>query len=172
MMKNPLRHQVIFLAIIFVYMLVGSAFVYAQQAYKKEDIEWYSFNDAIELAKDHNKKVMLFMEADWCSVCKKMKKKVFPDQDVQDIMRTKFYPVRMDIESDQKLTYQQKEMSFKAFSKYMNMYATPTFIFLDEKGKVIGNKPGYMETEELMTLLRYIYTNAYENKTFEEYSRQ
>ncbi len=144
----------------------------AQEAEDRTNMQWYGFDEATELAVEHQKKVMLFMEADWCTVCKRMKREVFPKPEVQELLSQYFYPVRVDIESEEVITYQGETMSELAFSKNMNLYATPTFIFLDDDGSVIGNIPGFIGTKKLISLLQFIHTDAYKDQTFEEFIEQ
>lgn len=144
----------------------------AQEADDRTNMQWYGFDEAKELAAKHQKKVMLFMEADWCTVCMRMKREVFPKPEVQELLSQYFYPVRVDIESKEKITYQGETMSEMAFSKNMNLYATPTFIFLDDDGIVIGNIPGFIYPTEMISLLQFIHTGAYKDQSFEEFVKQ
>lgn len=148
--------------------------VYAQ-ADKKADgegVKWYTYDEAIELIEYHPKKILLFLEADWCSICKEMKREIFPRTDINSIMNEKFYPVRIDIESNKQLMYQGEKISEKQLSKRMKIYATPTFIFLDEREVILGNKPGFIDAEELKNLLAYIYSDAYQLVSFQEYQEK
>ncbi|MEX0843962.1 MAG: thioredoxin fold domain-containing protein [Balneolaceae bacterium] len=132
-------------------------------------LEWHEYEEAVELAEKNEKTIMLFMEADWCSVCKRMKREVFPDKEIQYLLNENFYIVSIDIESGKNMLYQQENITQKAFSKQMNLFATPTFIFLDFDETVIGSKPGFMDKNELKQLLEFIYSDAYKSKSFADF---
>jgi thioredoxin-related protein len=129
-------------------------------------ITWLSLEEAIESAKNDPKKVMLFMEAEWCTLCKKMKKEVFPDSEIQTMINNNFYAVRIDIESNESIIYEDKKWTKKELSKDFGLYATPTFIFLDSDESMIGNKPGYMDREEFMDLLTFVANEEYIESEF------
>lgn len=139
------------------------------QPISTEESPWVQYETAIERAELEPRKIMLFMEADWCSVCKQMKEEVFPNEEIGRILNDNFYAVRFDIESQSKIRYQGQRISKKAFSKKMGLYATPTFLFMDPDGSVIGNMSGYMDTAELQKLLIYIDQEAYLNMDLEAF---
>lgn len=141
----------------------------AQEINNESNIDWLSYNEAKKLAYNNEKKMMLFMEADWCSVCKRMKREVFPDKEIQYLLNENFYIVTIDIESDKKMVFQKENITQKAFSKQMNLFATPTFIFLDFDESVIGSNPGFMDENELIQLLEFIYSDAYKSKSFADF---
>ncbi|MDX1640801.1 MAG: thioredoxin fold domain-containing protein [Balneolaceae bacterium] len=130
-------------------------------------IDWVSYEKAITLAQNHNQKVLLFMEADWCSVCKRMKREVFPDKEIKTLMNDHFLPVRIDIESEDKILFQGREISKKNLAKDLGIYGTPTIIFLEENESVIGNNVGFMNTDNFKRLLTFIYQEEYLHSNFD-----
>jgi thioredoxin-related protein len=138
----------------------------------KEGITWYKFEEAQKLAKKSNKKVLVFAEASWCTYCKRMKSEVFPKPDVQEAMTSYFYPVKIDIESERKLIFQNSKMTERQFSRKMRVSATPTFIFLDKNSSILGTQPGFLKHEIYRTLLTYIGTDAYQDQKFKTYLKE
>jgi thioredoxin-related protein len=134
-----------------------------------QTIEWKSMEEAQNLASQNNKKVMLYAEAEWCGYCKKMNKQVFPKASVADSLNKYFYPVRIDIESDRKLTFNGKEYTEKSLSRKFQVYSTPTTIFFDSNGKVIGTQPGFLPSEVFDKLLAYVGSGLYGKIEFETY---
>lgn len=135
-------------------------------------INWYELGEAQTWAKENNKKVLIFAEASWCHNCKKMKQEVFPREDIRQTMETYYYPVKIDVESEEMLSFNGKQMSQMAFSRQMRVTGTPTFFFIDQEGSVLGAQPGFMPKDIYETLLTYVGTDAYEEVDFEEYSKQ
>ncbi|SMO56785.1 thioredoxin family protein [Fodinibius sediminis] len=134
-----------------------------------ENLKWYSFSEAARLATVNHKKILLFMEADWCSVCKRMKREVFAARTIQTFLEKHFYYVRINIDSGKKMVFQGRAVTQRSFSKKMKMQATPTVIFLDQNKSIIGSKAGFMNRSVFLKLLRYIQTEAYLNLSYEEY---
>lgn len=133
------------------------------------EITWYELSNAQELAQQNGKKVLIFAEALWCTYCKRMKSEVFPEADVQEAMATWYYPVKIDIESDQSITFNGNEMTQMQFSRQMQVTGTPTFFFVDEEGSVIAKQPGFISKDLYIAMLAYIGTDYYNKATFEEY---
>lgn len=109
------------------------------------------------------------MEADWCGICKRMKREVFPDQNVQNILSNHFYPVRIDIESKEKVMFGEQYISKMELSKTLGVHGTPTIIFLEEDFSVIGNNVGFLDTEKTIDLLTFIKDEQYRNSSFDAY---
>ena len=110
-------------------VLLGTLSAAAQQ-----DIKWKSLSKAQELAKENDKKVMLFAEAKWYGYCKKMYSEVFPEKTVQDSLHKYFYPVKVDIESDQEVIFNGRSLTQRQLARQFRVSSTPTFIFLDQDG--------------------------------------
>lgn len=149
-----------------IFVMVFSEVLMAQN--QQTEINWISFEEAVKLAEadEQPKKFLFFMEADWCTLCKKMKKEVFPDSEVQGMIDDNFYAVRIDIESDETITYNGKKWTKEELSKEFGLYATPTIIFLDSDQSLIGNKPGYMDKPEFMELLSFVADGEYTEAEF------
>lgn len=135
-------------------------------------VDWYELEEAQVLAKEHDKKVLIYAEASWCTYCKKMEQQVLSETDVQEMMATYFYPVRVDIESDKKLRFNGKEMTQQEFARQMRVTGTPTFFFIDREGSVLGAQPGFIPKDIYQSLLTYLGTDAYDKIGFEEYINQ
>lgn len=140
------------------------------QSPDKSGLNWISYTQAAEQADDEEKKLMIFLEAEWCMVCKRMHREVFTNDEVISLMNSDFYPVRMDIESDAMIPVKGKRVSKKEFSKSIGIYGTPTILFLNSNEEVIGNFVGYSDSEEMISLLTYITSEAYLTESLESYT--
>lgn len=134
-----------------------------------QSIDWLALEKAQTLAEQENKKVMIFAEAKWCGYCKKMYNKVFPEQSVQDSLEKYFYPVRVDIESDKTITFNGEQLTEKEFAREFRIRSTPTMIFLDPKGNVIGGQPGYMPPNVFDKLLAFVGADLVGAMPFKQY---
>lgn len=156
-------------AVIFVLFIQLAGFSLFAQTTEQKGINWFNFEEASELAMENDKPILLFLEAEWCGVCKRMHREIFTDKAIKEQLTNHFNPVRIDIESQKTFMYKGEEISHKAFSKQLNLQATPTTFFLQPDHSVIGNKPGYMNVSELLVLLKYIHSDAWKQTTFEQY---
>lgn len=138
------------------------------QAYG-QSIDWISLSEAQNLAAEQNKKVLVFAEAEWCGYCRKMHKDVFPEQAVQDSLSKYFYPVRLDIESDKKIVFNEEEFTEESLSEEWRIFQVPTLIFLDSEGGVIGIQPGFLPSHIFDKLLAFVGDDLAETTTIEKY---
>lgn len=151
---------------IFVLILVGIIYTLPGQA---QSINWTSLSDAQEMAAEDDKKVMIFAEAEWCSYCKKMYDEVFPEESVQDSLQKYFHPVRLDIESDSKITFNGETFTEQELSRHFRATSTPTTIFVNKEGDVIGAQPGYMPAEIFDKLMAFVGRDLTGTISFEDY---
>jgi len=135
-------------------------------------LNWNDFNSAVNATDNSGKTLFLFFEAEWCGFCKQMRSEIFPLDSVRDKVGEGFIPVAIDIESDEKIVYQDKEMSQKSFSHQMRIDATPTIMFMDNDGEVIGRYRGFADENEFTLLLDYISGGDVDNVNFAEYKKR
>lgn len=136
------------------------------------DINWKSLTKAQELAKENNKKVMLFVEAEWCGYCKKMYSEVFPQQVVQDSLHKYFYPVKVDIESDKNIEFNGGSLTERELARQFRVSSTPTFIFLNKDGEIIGGQPGFLPAHIFDKLVAFVGADLTGKQSFEKYLKK
>jgi len=152
-------------------MLTLLVFEVHGQSSNTSDVRWISYTDAAEKADAVNKKRMVFLEAEWCIVCKRMHREVFTNGEVASLINSDYYAVRMDIESEEMIPVSGDMISKKEYSKSIGIYGTPTILFIDSNDDVIGNFVGYLDEEGMTTLLNFITSEAYLTESLESYSR-
>jgi len=114
-----------------------------------DQIKWYSHEEGTALGISESKKVFISFYADWCKFCKTMDLKTFQDAGIISYLNSHFISVKVDVERE------------KSVAKKYNINPLPDSWFLSEKGDVIGNKPGYLSTEDLMPILQFIKTESF-----------
>lgn len=171
-MKKDRVGSAIFLMVTFLLMSLLVPDVKAQSSYDESDVNWISYSKAAEEAKTTDKKLMLFLEADWCGICKRMHREVFTNDEVASLISSDFYPVRIDIESDDMIPVKGEMISQKEYSKSVGIYGTPTILFLDSNEEIVGNFVGYSDESEMARLLNFIASGAYMNETLESYTNK
>ena len=113
-----------------------------------DKIEWHTYDSGMARSKFEKKKVFLHFYADWCGYCVEMERKTFKDPAVIAALNRNFIPIRVDSDRDKKtaLLYRVKGL--------------PDTWFISESGDVIGHRPGYISTDQLMGLLNVVMTGA------------
>lgn len=134
-----------------------------------QNIDWVDLERAQKRAKADDKKVLLFMEAEWCGYCKKMYREVFPKQSVQDSLHKYFYPVRIDVESGEQVVFNGTKISQQNLARRFRVTGTPTLIFLDSGGSVMGTQPGFIRADIFDKLMAFVGSEEFKNMEFKEY---
>lgn len=94
------------------------------------EIKWASSYDAaLERAKKEKKMVMVMLSREECPACEYMNDIVFEEKVVEDEINKKFVPVHIDIHKD-------------FVPDGLGYIGTPTFHFVDAKGKKLGRYDG------------------------------
>ncbi len=123
-------------------------------------IQWFGYDEGVEMGKNRNMKVFINFYADWCRYCKEMDRKTFKDRAVIDYLNENFIAIRVNSDKSRKTA--------AAFG----VRALPVSWFVAEDGERIGNQPGYIPAETMLTLLKYIETDSYKEMKFTEFTEK
>ncbi|HSO60043.1 MAG TPA: thioredoxin fold domain-containing protein [Desulfobacterales bacterium] len=113
-----------------------------------DKIEWHTYDSGMARSKFEKKKVFLHFYADWCKYCADMENKTFKDPAVIAALNRNFIPIRVDSDRD------------KQTASLYRVKGLPDTWFISESGEVIGHRPGYISTDQLMGLLNVVMTGA------------
>lgn len=109
-----------------------------------DEISWiYDLNDALAASARDGKPVFADVYTDWCGWCKKLDSDVYTDKRMIELSAD-FICVKIDGDKYKDIVQKYK----------VNGY--PTLLFLDDKGKVIGQVPGYIEADELLNVMNKV----------------
>lgn len=149
-----------------------------------QQIQWVSMNEALELQKKNPKKIMIDVYTNWCGPCKMLDKNTFQNKDVADYVNSHYYAVKFNAEGNSTITYKDRTFTNPnydpekvnrrnaphEFSRYMQITAFPTIVFLDEQANYITPVKGYQAPQQLELYLKLFKTDAYKSmKTQEEF---
>jgi thioredoxin-related protein len=140
-----------------------------QASVTSDSLTWYTMQQAQQLAEEEDKHVLIFMEAVWCGYCKRMKKEVFPLPEIQQVLSKYYYPVKLDVESRKEIVFNGQPITERQFSQKIEVQATPTLLFLNSKGEIMGRQPGFIPAEIFEPLLTYVATDAFHSQSFDTY---
>lgn len=133
-------------------------------------IDWISLTEAQQNAAEDGKPLFVFVEAEWCSICKRMLKNVFPTEGVSSALADKYHPVSIDLDSKNEIQFNGQTMTEREFARKMNVAGTPTTIFIDAKGEELGRQVGFIDVDQLKRLLAYVRSDQFFDVPLEEFN--
>ncbi|MDO4225158.1 MAG: thioredoxin family protein [Bergeyella zoohelcum] len=155
-----------------------SAFINAQ-------VQWMSFNEAIEAQKKTPKKILVEVYATWCGPCKIMEHKTFGHPEISKYINENYYAVKFNGEGNESINYMGKTFgnpkyrpnisgrnAMHEFTQFLNITGYPTTIFFDEKAGFITNIVGAFSPKEIEPLLHFFATDEHKKiKSKEEWEQ-
>jgi thioredoxin-related protein len=129
-------------------------------------------NDALELAKNQKRKIIVDVYTDWCGWCKKMDRDAYSNQAVKELISEHFILVKLDAEGSGKNNYKGRVYTDSELSGYFQVSGYPTTVFLNPDGTIIefkydnfgmNNLPGYYTADEFKKVLEFIKNEKYKD---------
>ncbi|SHO59374.1 thioredoxin [Algoriphagus zhangzhouensis] len=130
-----------------------------------------SYEEALEKAQAEDKLLFVDFYTVWCSPCKQMEKKVFPEAEVGELYNKEFINIKLDAEREGKVAAEKFEV---------NSY--PTFLFINGDGEMIfkdsgsqpiasmiamGEKANILRTSDMnLVSLQKLYPEKKDNEQF------
>jgi len=114
---------------------------YEEKDYVKEKLEFVGYQKALERAKKEEKLILIKLTREHCHFCKKMDREVFTESEVREALNKDFIVVEIDIGKEELPLGLKKGM-------------TPTFIFVNNKEKILGKIPGSWTKEDFLEILK------------------
>ncbi|HEX9182350.1 MAG TPA: thioredoxin fold domain-containing protein [Burkholderiales bacterium] len=109
--------------------------------------------DVREAARD-GKRLMLYFWQEGCPYCKLFVETTLADRTIQERTRRHFVAVALDIFGAREVEWVDgRRMSEKALAQALNVKATPTLLFLDERGGIALRVVGYVPPERFAASL-------------------
>ena len=106
-------------------------------------VESESLGEVLDMAANSDKLVFVDFYTTWCLPCKQMDEDVYPDQDLGDEFNKHFVSYKVDAEKDN-----GPNLAF-----LYEVYAYPTLLFMDTKGRVLVRKNGAAYHTEMRRLM-------------------
>lgn len=163
----------------FIFSLLLGSFLPGAHA---QEVQWMSFEEAIEAQKKVKKKIFVDLYTDWCGWCKRMDKTTMTDPFIVDYLNAEFYPVKFNAEQKADITFKGKVFTLKkrkgkrdyhelAAHISRNQLSYPTFIFLNEEAEVIQPIKGYQDANTFKTIMTYIGEDHFKKTPWNQYKK-
>jgi len=147
-----------------------------------QQIEWMSFEEAVEKSKTAPRKIFVHIYTEFCHYCKKMDRETFTNQYIAKYLNENYYPVKLDGQHPNDIVFNNKNYSFvrrggqnsyhELPAKLMNgRLSYPTIVFLDEQQEVIQSIPGYRGALEFELFITYFGENQHKSIPWSSYKR-
>jgi len=151
-------------------VVLAGAVVFRTTTASETSLKWRSFNDGIAEAKSSKKKVLIDVYTDWCVWCKRMDANTYSDAGVAEYLRKHYVLVKLDAESDKKLTYKNTVYTERELAAAFGVSGYPSTLFLKSDAEPITIYPGYADAKQFKKVLSFIAEDYYLTKKFEEYA--
>ena len=154
-------------AIILILFLSGTV---ATPVCAQDKLEWQPFERALSIADSINQPIFVDVWAPWCGWCRKMKREVYPRLKKQ--LGKQFILSRIN-RDDNSTTYSYKgrKLTSVKLAQELKTQSVPAIVLLNAKGDYLLHLSGFIKSEKLRPILRYIGSNAYQSILFGEYKR-
>lgn len=168
--------QTLKLALLFGWIVVFSCG--QRPAVSNDKLQWLTLAQVADSLQVNKKPLLIDLYTGWCGWCKVMDKKTYANKKVAAYLQQKFYPVKIDAETREVLTWQGKRYGYNAAYKTNEIalaltrgqlsYPTTVIIPVDGEPQAI---PGYLTPPELELLVKYFGEGHFGKKDFGEFQR-
>jgi len=105
---------------------------------------------------------IIFVLADWCGWCKRLKTESLADTTVIRILGESYNIVYLNPDADSLVVCGDSTVTCHVMtSEVLNVRGFPTLVFLDRDGDIIGPAPGYRSVDSMIDLLERMKDGEY-----------
>lgn len=145
-------------------------------------VKWYTFEQAVELAKENPKKLFIDVYTDWCGWCKTMDQTTFQHPVIARYLNEKFYPVKFNAESTKPIKFagktfindgagKQRSSHQLAIALLQGKMSYPSVAYMNEDLQLLTAVPGYYPPENMEPILKFFGEDRYKKMPFDEYQK-
>lgn len=125
-------------AVLILLVIVAFASCTKEKAEVAGDLEWLtSFDEALQLAQQKSKPIMIDFFADWCGWCKRLDSDTYAHEDVVS-KAGDFISLKIDADIERDLSSRYK------------IAGLPTILFIDNTGREIHRVVGYRQADKFV----------------------
>jgi thioredoxin-related protein len=141
-----------------------------------------SLEEAVAMQKKNPKKIIMDVYTNWCGPCKLLDKNTFQNKDVAAYVNKHYYAVKFNGEGNEVINFNGNEFkntnykpelankrnSVHDLTRYFNVSAYPTMVFIDEQGGFIFPLRGYKTPQELELYLKMFKNDDHKDMKTQE----
>ena len=133
-------------------------------------IRWMPFEMIQKVFPSAPKPLILYVMDANCDYCDRMDSLVLSRPEIADYLNRNFFPVKVDVSTDMPITIRDSALTEGEFRQLLRVDLTPTFLFFDPNGQVIGAVEQEFELMMFKHMLVYIKNGHYLKRTeFEDF---
>ncbi len=162
-------------------ILLIAVIVLSALSVQAQEVNWISFEEALELNKKTPKPILVDLYTDWCGWCKRMDATTYKNEVIVKFINDNYYAVKMDGEGKSDITFKGKTFKFiqQGRSKYHELAAAimkgkmsyPSTAFFNDKEELIQTVPGYLQKERFEKILAFFSAEAYKNTPWADFEK-
>jgi thioredoxin-related protein len=162
-------------------LLIFSLSLLGLSAQNTVQVKWYSFEEAVELAKKNPKKIFIDVYTDWCGWCKKMDQETFSNPVIANYLNEHFYPVKLNSETTDTIHFEghrfvnegqaRRSAHQLSISLLQGKMSYPSVVYMSENFQLITVVPGYMNASAIEPVLKFISENHYQRISYDDFQR-
>lgn len=157
------------------------------QAETESEVKWYNIQQALQLNKEHPKKILIYIYSDQCGWCKRMSGNTLTNPVIASYLNEKYYPVKLNKDMTEDIVFGSRTFkyvpadrsrntpSYHEFVVYLlqGKMGWPSVAFLDKDTKYLGFDQGYKKPSDFEKLLHFIGDEAYlKTSNYEKYAEE
>ena len=153
---------------LFLILFIGTAHI------SRAQVNWMSFEEAVEKSKIEKKKIFIDVYTDWCGWCKVMDKNTFGLPLIADYLNENYYAVKFNAEQREEIIFRDHTFKFVpsgakgyhelAAALLQNKLSYPTFVILNEDYEIVNITPGYIKPEPFHKIISFYKEGSYKSK--------
>ncbi len=146
-----------------------------------QQVNWMSWQEAMERSLKEERKIILDVYTEWCSWCERMEKNTFQEPAIAEYLNKNFYPVKLNAESRKELEYKDQAYNYvqKGQRGYHELAAEllrgrlsyPTVVVFNEKQEVIQAIVGFKSPEQFERIAIYFAEDYYKKVPWSTYQK-
>lgn len=151
----------------------------AVEVKKTPEVNWISFEEAVELNKKDPKPILIDVYTDWCGWCKRMDKTTYQNTIIVDYINKNFHTVKLDGEEKKDIVYKDYTFKYKKNGRrgYNEFSAAllngklsyPTTVFMNKEMQLLDRVPGYLDEKIMEKVMTYFGNEKYKTENWEDY---
>ena len=129
-------------------------------------------NNLIKKASNQNKTLFLFIHTTDCGYCESMLEFTLDNDKIKSKLNRYFIYEHINVKDDDKVVFQDFKGDGLAFAQTIGYDLYPSSLFFDNNSNLIFGLAGYQDEKRFDTILDFIISKSYLEKTFHKYEKE